>query len=39
MRPQPMEIIKIKDDSPITTVIAKRHINLRSSGSKSIPSP
>jgi hypothetical protein len=34
-----MEIIKIEDDSPITPVIAKRHYNLRSSGSKSTPSP
>ena len=34
-----MEIIKIEDDSPITPVIAKRHYNLRSSASKSTPSP
>jgi hypothetical protein len=34
-----MEIIKIEDDFPITPVIAKRHYNLRSSGSKSTPSP
>jgi hypothetical protein len=31
--------IRIEDDSPVSPIIAKRPYNLRSSGTKSSPSP